>query len=106
MSIERQREQLQRQLDDIERGIDDVQASRGEQFTVKQLMKTEKGLKRSSTSSTIPSVRIRSLTLNSSALTDFLLTRAIFTRICTSIPRCGMWAASPRPKPRKVLTSL
>lgn len=45
MSIERQREQLQRQLDDIERGIDDVQESKGEQFTVKQLMKTRKGIK-------------------------------------------------------------
>ena len=38
-------EQLERQLDDIERGIDDVQASKGEQFTVKQLMKTRKGIK-------------------------------------------------------------
>lgn len=45
MSIERQREQLERQLYDIERGIDDVQASKGEQFTVKQLMKTRKGIK-------------------------------------------------------------
>ena len=45
MSIERQREHLMRQLDDIERGIDDVQASKGEQFTVKQLMKTRKGIK-------------------------------------------------------------
>ena len=45
MSIERQREQLERQLDDIERGIDDVQASKGEQFTVKQLMKTRKAIK-------------------------------------------------------------
>ena len=45
MSIERQREQLERQLDDIERGIDDVKASKGEQFTVKQLMKTRKGIK-------------------------------------------------------------
>ena len=45
MSIERQREQLERQLDDIERGIDDVQASKGEQFTVKQLMKTRKWIK-------------------------------------------------------------
>ena len=45
MSIERQREQLEQQLDDIERGIDDVQASKGEQFTVKQLMKTRKGIK-------------------------------------------------------------
>jgi N12 class adenine-specific DNA methylase len=44
MSIERQYEQLQRQLDDIERGIDDVQASHGEQFTVKQLMKTRKAI--------------------------------------------------------------
>ncbi len=34
-----------RQLDDIERGIDDVQASHGEQFTVKQLMKTRKAIK-------------------------------------------------------------
>ena len=32
-------------LDDIERGIDDVQASKGEQFTVKQLMKTRKAIK-------------------------------------------------------------
>ena len=45
MSIKRQREQLEQQLDDIERGIDDVQASKGEQFTVKQLMKTRKGIK-------------------------------------------------------------
>ena len=45
MSIERQYEQLQRQLDDIERGIDDVQSSHGEQFTVKQLMKTRKAIK-------------------------------------------------------------
>ena len=44
MSIERQREQLEKQLDDIERGIDDVQASKGEQFTVKQLMKTRKAI--------------------------------------------------------------
>ena len=45
MSIERQREQLEKQLFDIERGIEDVQASKGEQFTVKQLMKTRKGIK-------------------------------------------------------------
>ena len=45
MSIERQYEQLQRQLDDIERGIDDVKASHGEQFTVKQMMKTRKAIK-------------------------------------------------------------
>ena len=45
MSIERQRKQLEKQLDDIERGIDDVQASKGEQFTVKQLMKTRKAIK-------------------------------------------------------------
>lgn len=44
MSVERQREQLQKQLDDIEMGIDEVQKSHGEQFTVKQLMKTRKGI--------------------------------------------------------------
>lgn len=41
MSIERQ---LEQQLDDIERGIDEVQASHGEQFTVKQMMKTRKAI--------------------------------------------------------------
>lgn len=45
ISEERQREQFMRQLDDIERGIDDVQANKGEQFTVKQLMKTRKAIK-------------------------------------------------------------
>lgn len=45
MSIGRQREQLEKQLDDIEHGVDDVQASKGEQFTVKQLMKTRKAIK-------------------------------------------------------------
>ena len=44
MSVERQYEQLQMQLDDIEMGIDYVQKSNGEQFTVKQLMKTRKGI--------------------------------------------------------------
>lgn len=44
MSEERQREQLQRQLDDIEMGIDEIKKSNGEQFTVKQLMKTRKGI--------------------------------------------------------------
>ncbi|WP_244324956.1 LPD25 domain-containing protein [Sporofaciens musculi] len=45
ISEERQREQLKRQLHDIEIGIDEVQASNGEQFTVKQLMKTRKAIK-------------------------------------------------------------
>lgn len=45
MSFERQRYQLEQQLDDIESGISDVKASNGEQFTVKQLMKTRKAIK-------------------------------------------------------------
>ena len=45
ISEERQRELLMRQLDDIERGIDDVQANKGEQFTVKKLMKIRKAIK-------------------------------------------------------------
>ena len=45
MSVEHQKMQLEQQLFDIERGIEDVQASNGEQFTVKQLMKTRKGIK-------------------------------------------------------------
>ena len=45
VSMERQYQQLQKQLDDIERGIEDVQDSHGEQFTVKQLMKTRKAIK-------------------------------------------------------------
>ena len=44
MSIERQERQLMKQLDDIERGIDEVKSSHGEQFTVKQLMKTRKAI--------------------------------------------------------------
>ena len=44
MSLERQFNMLQQQLDDIERGIDDIQKSHGEQFTVKQLMKTRKSI--------------------------------------------------------------
>ncbi len=44
MSLERQYNMLQEQLDDIERGIDDIQRSNGEQFTVKQLMKTRKSI--------------------------------------------------------------
>lgn len=45
MSVERQKMQLEKQLFDIEQGIEDVQASKGEQFTVKQLMKTRKSIK-------------------------------------------------------------
>jgi len=45
MSMERQYQLLEQQLDDIEHGIDDIKASGGEQFTVKQLMKTRKAIK-------------------------------------------------------------
>lgn len=45
MSLERQYQMLEQQLDDIERGIDDIKSSNGEQFTVKQLMKTRKAIK-------------------------------------------------------------
>ena len=45
MSVERQKMQLEKQLFDIERGIEDVQASKDEQFTVKQLMKTRESIK-------------------------------------------------------------
>ena len=62
--------------------------------------------RRSSKNSMTPSVRIRSSTLNSSALTGFSLMRVIFTRICTSTPRCEMQVVSPRPKPRNQATSL
>ena len=44
MSLERQYQMLQQQLDDIERGIDDIKRNNGEQFTVKQLMKTRKSI--------------------------------------------------------------
>ena len=44
MSVERQREQFEKQLADIEMGIDEVQKSHGEQYTVKQLMRTRKGI--------------------------------------------------------------
>lgn len=44
MSVERQRMQLEQQLDDTTRGIDDVKSSNGEQFTVKQLMKTRRAI--------------------------------------------------------------
>ena len=44
MSEERQRERLQHQHNDIEMGTDEVRKSHSEQFTVKQLMKTGKGI--------------------------------------------------------------
>ena len=44
MSLKRQYQQLQKQLDDIEMGIGEIQKSQGDQFTVKQLMKTRKSI--------------------------------------------------------------
>ncbi len=45
ISEDRQRDQLMRQLHDIEYGIKNAQGSQGEQFSVKQLMKTRKAIK-------------------------------------------------------------
>ena len=44
MSIERQREMLEKEISDIMMGIDEVKRNRGENFTIKQLEKTRKGL--------------------------------------------------------------
>ena len=56
----------EKQLDDIERGIEDVQKSNGEQFTVKQFMKTRKGHREEAQKTQRhQTVRIRLSTLNS-----------------------------------------
>jgi N12 class adenine-specific DNA methylase len=44
MSIERQTEMLEKQINDILNGIDEVKRNHGENFTIKQLEKTRKGL--------------------------------------------------------------
>lgn len=44
MSIERQKEMLEKQINDVLNGIDEVKRNRGENFTIKQLEKTRKGL--------------------------------------------------------------
>lgn len=44
MSIERQRAMLEEQIDNILNGIDEAKRNRGENFTIKQLEKTRKGL--------------------------------------------------------------
>ena len=44
MSVERQKIILQNQIDDISRGVQDLKENNGENFTIKQLVKLQKGL--------------------------------------------------------------
>ena len=107
MSEERQRERLQRQLNDMEMGIDEIQKSHGEQFTVKRLMKTRKGIE--AKLKKLNDTKRKDTVINFEQLgVDrlFIDESHFYKKICTSTPRCGMWAASPRLKPRKAPTCL
>lgn len=90
MSIERQREQLEKQLDDIERGIDDVQASKGEQFTVKQLMKTRKTIKTKLEKLNDTKRKDTVIDFEQLGVDRLFIDESHFIRICTSTPRCEM----------------
>ena len=98
--------QLEKQLFDIERGIEDVQASKGEQFTVKQLMKTRKGIKAKLDKLNDTKRKDTVIEFEQLGVDRLFIDESHFYKICTSIPRCGMWAALPRPKPRSQATSL
>ena len=106
MSIERQEQQLMRQLDDIERGIDEVQSSHGEQFTVKQLMKTRKAIMTKLEKLNDTKRKDTVIDFEQLGVDRLLSTRAIFIKTCISTPRCAMSAGLPRPKPRSPVTFL
>ena len=93
MSVERQREQLQKQLDDIERGIEDVQKSNGEQFTVKQLMKTRKAIEQKLKKLNDTKRKDNVIDFEQLGVDRLFIDESHFTKISTSIPRCEMWAA-------------
>lgn len=106
MSIERQREQLEQQLDDIERGIDDVQASKGEQFTVKQLMKTRKGIKAKLDKLNDTKRKDTVIDFEQLGIDRLFIDESHFTRTCISTRKCGMSVALPRPKLKNQATCL
>ncbi len=88
-------------------GIDEIQKSHGEQFTVKQLMKTRKGIE--ARVKRLKDTKRRDTVINFEQLgVDrlFIDESHFYKKICTSTRKCGMSAALPRPKLRKSATCL
>ena len=106
MSIERQREQLEKQLDDIERGIDDVQASKGEQFTVKQLMKTRKAIKTKLEKLNDTKRKDTVIDFEQLGVDRLFIDESHFYKNLYLYTKMRNVAVSPRPKPRNQATSL
>jgi len=101
MSIERQYQLLEQQLDDIERGIDDIKASGGEQFTVKQLMKTRKAIKAKLDKLNDTKRKDSVIDFEELGVDRLFIDESHFYKNLYLYTKCGMWAALHRPKHKK-----
>ena len=59
MSIERQRQTITDEIENITKGIQDLKANNGARFTIKQLEKTKKNLKRISQATLLLNILVR-----------------------------------------------
>ena len=95
----------QEQIDDITVAVEELKYQRGENFTVKQMEKMRKTLEvRMEKLRAVE--RTMSSRLNSWAWTGCLWTKAMVSKICSSIRKCEMWQDCLHPKRRNPLICL
>ena len=106
MSVERQRAILEQQMDEIIMGIQEAKADKAENFTIKQMEKTKKGLQNKLDKLNDQSRKDDVVTFEELGVDRIFIDESHYFKNLFYTPKCGMWAVLPRRKRRKAQTFL
>ena len=106
LSPENERRHIERQLDTLELSLTDAKRNKDLNFTVKRLESSKKKLETRLEKLMDAKEKDDVVTFEELGVDRLFIDESHFTRTFTFTRRCGTWAASPRPKPRKAPTSL
>ena len=106
MSVERQRAILEQQIDEIMMGISEAKREKAENFTIKQMEKTKKGLQAKIDKLNDQSRKDDVVTFEELGVDRIFIDESHYFKNFFCTRKCGMWAVLPRPKLRKAQTSL
>lgn len=104
VSIQRQRAILEQQMDEIILGIQEAKNAHAENFTIKQMEKTRKGLQNKLDKLNDQSRKDDVVTFEELGVDRLFIDESTTIKICFSIPKCGMSAVLHRPRRRNPAT--
>ena len=106
VSVERQRYLLEQQRNEVLNGLAELKANHGERFSIKQMERMKKSIDAKLAKLNDQSRKDDMVTFEELGIDRLFVDEAHYYKTSPPFPKCGMWAASARRRPRSPATSI